>query len=255
MRIVQFTDTHLVPEAGQELFGVDTYLTLKKCFFKAMSLPKPPDAIFITGDISDDGSEKSYQRLREIFSQTKLPVYLTPGNHDDPAAMSQAVRGSTLQSVDYTVLGNWISVFANTRIAGKSHGFLEKEELRKIEELLGQHPEKWGMLSLHHSSQSTCPSSGCRLNNAEEFMLTLARCRNLKVVLSGHLHVAIDEMKNGVRMLTTPSTFAHGNHPRKEQNLDFENFWASHSLDKTRQGFRVVDLKPDGGLETQVHWA
>src|SRR5688572_29689421 len=45
-------------------------------------LPTPPDAVLITGDVADHGTEAEYERVRELVGLA-VPVLYAPGNHDD----------------------------------------------------------------------------------------------------------------------------------------------------------------------------
>lgn len=254
MRIIQFTDTHLGSERGELLHGVDTQLSLRKSFEKALSLNIKPDAIFVTGDISEIGSSDSYLLFKQIFAESHLPVFVLPGNHDDTSSMSKVFFGSNVTQEAHAIRGDWLFIFVNSQVLKKSHGFIEPEELVRIENLLTSHADKWVMLSLHHPPRTECPTSGCQLKNADELLAVLSRFKNVKVILSGHLHTELDLGHQSLRMLTAPSTFALCRHPRKGDDVDVENFWASHTLLPSRQGFRSIDLLKNGEFKTEVHW-
>ena len=74
-------------------------------------------------------------------------------------------------------------------------------------------------------------------------------------ILSGHLHREIDETHDHIRLLTSPSTFAQCQHPIEWQNVNLNDFWESHQMDMTRQGFRVLDLSEAGKFQTEIHWS
>ena len=93
MRVVQITDLHLLPDNGSRLYGVDTMASLELVLEKIMELPEPAEAIIATGDLAEDGSEESYARLRQRLARLGVPVYVLPGNHDDPAAMRATLVG------------------------------------------------------------------------------------------------------------------------------------------------------------------
>lgn len=66
---------------------------LKFCLRRALER-YPADLLVITGDLTDDGTVEDYRRLRQIVRETlkdiaeqrtdvaKLPILVTPGNHD-----------------------------------------------------------------------------------------------------------------------------------------------------------------------------
>jgi len=81
------------------------------------------------------------------------------------------------------------------------------------------------------------------LENAGEFLATLDRHRNLRAVIWGHVHQAFDALRNGVRLLATPSTCAQFM-PRADQ----------FTLDPRPPAYRTFELRPDGTLLTEVVW-
>ena len=48
-----------------------------------------PDAILMTGDLSQDFSREAYLAIRELLADVPAPVYCLPGNHDEPALMAE----------------------------------------------------------------------------------------------------------------------------------------------------------------------
>ena len=77
---------------------------------------------------------------------------------------------------------------------------------------------------------------------------------NVKCVIAGHTHTTVEQERDGMHQFTTPSTFAQTTHAQLGESVDHEDFWASHKLDGSRHGYRVLDLLPDGGVSTAVHW-
>ena len=63
--VFQFTDSHLSEDPTACLRGVNTTDSLKAVAALANSFAAP-DAIVATGDLSQDGSEASYWRFREV---------------------------------------------------------------------------------------------------------------------------------------------------------------------------------------------
>src|SRR3990167_1480978 len=86
MKIIQITDTHLFSDDSETMFDVHCNDAFNQTiqYFINHDL-NDSDMVFLTGDISQDMTEKSYQRIAESLSQLKIPVYWIPGNHDDHA--------------------------------------------------------------------------------------------------------------------------------------------------------------------------
>ena len=55
-----------------------------------VALDPQPDAVLLTGDLTDDGDPRSYARVRELLAPLAVPVHPIPGNHDDRDALREA---------------------------------------------------------------------------------------------------------------------------------------------------------------------
>ena len=118
MKIIQLTDTHLFANDTSELFGVKTNLKFRNIIEKILVKDIVDTDIFIlTGDISQDESEQSYQIIAESLSKLNIPVYWIPGNHDDVTQMESVfnkykdfVRTRQLSFPD------WNLIFINTKL-------------------------------------------------------------------------------------------------------------------------------------------
>ncbi len=254
MRIVQFTDTHLVSDSGEKFLGVDTFLTLSLATEIAMSLTPLPKVMIVTGDIAERGDSATYSRFREIFEPLSVPVYVVPGNHDDDLVMKNIFHGSNIKSTDHVVINDHLFIFVDSHVKAKPHGFLSAETLANVENLLKTHADKPVVISMHHPVSSPCPALGCQLQNESELLQALKHTHQVVTLLSGHLHKAIDESMGSIRLLTTPSTFAQCEHPEDGQYANLNSFWETHKMDTTRRGFRTLDFQDSSLFKTEIHW-
>ena len=84
------------------------------------------DLILATGDLSQDGSYESYQRLAKTLSGFRAPIYWLEGNHDKPAPMLRALRGQDNRvSPCVADIGNWTLVLldSTTRCRWAANGW------------------------------------------------------------------------------------------------------------------------------------
>ena len=81
------------------------------------------------------------------------------------------------------------------------------------------------------------------LRNADEFLAVIDQHPQVRAIVWGHVHQASDRLRNGVRLISTPSTCAQFL-PGAEQ----------FSLDTRPPGYRWLDLYPDGTMQTSVVW-
>src|SRR5262245_46854607 len=126
MRILQITDCHLLPEVGANVYGADTFRSLSSVLQSALELPERPDLIVATGDLSEDGSDRSYLRLRQMLVDAGLPVYVVAGNHDSVEAMRRSLIGGQIRMEQCVDVGAWRIVFVDSKVAGEPYGYLEK---------------------------------------------------------------------------------------------------------------------------------
>jgi Icc protein len=254
LRILQVTDPHILSDFGKEIYGSDTFESLRSVLQAAITLNEPPDIMVVTGDLSEDGSETSYQRLRELLLETNLPTYVIPGNHDSISQMKKTLIGDRIQMKSIVDFDFWRLVLLNSKVPNASHGFLEQQEIQLLESALEDNSERSVVTCLHHGPISPCPSKGCQLNNTEFFLATLKRYPKARVVLAGHAHIELEKKIDHVTLLTTPATSSLCIHAQEGAAVNHEDFWDSHEFDSTRRGFRILDIQDDGNFKTKVHW-
>jgi Icc protein len=254
LRIIQLTDTHMIADPDAELHGLDPFAALQSMVDLIQRDGWQPHLLVVTGDLSDDGSPASYRRLRSLLISLDLPVYCVPGNHDVLAEMQAHLGGGSIQLARRVVREPWQIVFLDSQLPGQVHGFLSPGELNALEETLQEMPGHHALVGLHHGPFPVCPMPPCRLENAETLLAILARYPQVRAVISGHNHCAVDEQQNGIRMLVTPSTCVYLDHPPGPQAPAAQRFGEVHGLDPTRRAFRRLELHPDGTVVTNLIW-
>jgi 3',5'-cyclic AMP phosphodiesterase CpdA len=87
--LVQITDTHVV-EKGKLLYGMaDTARHLAEVVSQINSMRPQPDLVLVTGDLVEHPGTPTYSHFRDLIAPLETPVYLIPGNHDDPVIMRE----------------------------------------------------------------------------------------------------------------------------------------------------------------------
>ncbi|MDM8348446.1 3',5'-cyclic-AMP phosphodiesterase [Pseudomonas sp. sp1636] len=240
--LVQLSDSHLFAEAAGKLLGMDTQDSLQQVLDRVLQEQPQIDLMLATGDLSQDGSQASYERFRQMTAALAAPARWFPGNHDDVPAMQAACADSDLLEpvID---LGNWRIILLDSSIPGAVPGYLDQQQLALLERALGEAPERHHLICLHHHPVSI----GCRwmepigLRNPEALFAVLERFSQVRALLWGHIHQEFDRQREAVRLLASPSTcvqFAPGS----------EEF----QVDTTAPGYRWLRLYADGRLDTGV---
>ena len=212
--LVQLSDPH-IREPGRLAYGrIDTAPFLAAAVAAIGRLRQVPDAVVITGDLTDFGRPEEYAHLAHLLAPLAMPVVLMPGNHDD----RQQLRSSfpqhsylgTAGFVQYSVpVGGLQLIALDSTQPGKSHGVLCQERLDWLETELQKNQHKPVIVALHHPPFATLighmDAIGL-LEGSQALAALLRRFTNIERVISGHLHRAISTRFGGTIAGTAPST-------------------------------------------------
>jgi 3',5'-cyclic AMP phosphodiesterase CpdA len=242
--LVQLSDLHI----GGNENGMDPIPRLEAVIAAVQSLPNRPDAVLVSGDLTDDGAEVGYGVARELLIGIGAPLHVIPGNHDDRARMREAfaLAGAGDEPVNYSVLVGDLRIVAfDSIVPGQDPGDFPPEQLRWLDEELGAEPSMPTLLALHHPPLTTGIPEWDEINllapQREALAAVVARHPQLRVIVGGHLHRVAVSTLAGCPVLAAPSTYwqVRPNFERDEV----------HALDTS--GFAIHALR-DGELSSQV---
>lgn len=242
LRLVQITDCHLYEGDDGQLLGLKTAESFN-AVIDDITLHAPADAVLATGDLSQDETAGSYQRLKAGVKKLSWPTFWLPGNHDDPELMAKELQGDNLHAHKHLISKHWQVILLNSHVKRRVYGKLSDDELKFLESSLQRFPDHHALVVLHHHPVPIecfwLDTIG--LNNPEAVFDLLARHGKKTVLLWGHVHQKYDGEKDGVRLLSTPSTCVQF----KPHSQDFQ-------ADSEPPGYRFLDLHPDGRVDTQL---
>jgi Icc protein len=246
VRLLQFTDTHLLAEPDATVRGVRTQASLEACLAHARRWHLPADVIAVTGDLVQD-DPRAYGTLELLFDRLGAPVLLVPGNHDLPDEMARRFAHEPFQVGGTRVLGHWAIVMLSTWFAEArdGEGRLGNGELQRLEEALAAHHGHHVLVCLHHQPMpmEAAGLDSLGLEDADRFMALIARHPQVRAVAWGHAHQALDVFRGATSYLCTPSTC-----------MQFKPRDPGFVIDGRPPGYRVIDLHDDGGIATEVVW-
>jgi Icc protein len=166
------------------------------------------------------------------------------GNHDHEAHISNAFAAyPQIQPHKHILAGkHWQIVLLDSHIEGKPAGFLADKELQWLEQCLTNFSDRFTLIVLHHNVLSTNADwlDQHSLSNADELLALLQRFPNVKALLHGHIHQAVDDYWYDYRVLATPSTC-----------IQFKPNCEDFTLDVLPQGWREIYLYEDGSIKTE----
>ena len=242
LRLVQITDTHLNGPEDGHLLGMKTLHSMNCVLDIVRSERSHIDAFLVTGDLAQDGSEKAYRHLHDALIPFNCPAFWFEGNHDKPHAMQTVAAGTEhLERIIRTP--HWQIILLNSQVEGAVFGRLKKDQLDLLETALKERPDLHTLISFHHHpvDMGSAWIDRIGVKNGDEFRSIIAHYPQVKAVLWGHVHQESDQMINGVRYMSTPSTC-----------VQFTPGSADFSVDTLAPGYRWLDLHADGRIDTGV---
>ena len=211
--LAQLSDLH-IREPGQLVYGrVDTAAFLRQAVASLQRLKQAPDAVVITGDLTDLGEPAEYAHLAELMAPLPMPVYLLPGNHDDRVALrrsfpSHAYLGEG-EFVQYVVeVGDAALVALDTTVPRDSGGALCETRLAWLAETLERRRGQRTIIAMHHPPFRTFIGHMDRIGlmrGAQELEILVARHPQVERIICGHLHRAIEVRFGGTIAASVPS--------------------------------------------------
>jgi Icc protein len=154
--LAQVTDMHIKAGGKLSYRVVDTAGSLARCIEHLLKIPQRPDAVLFTGDLTDFGRADEYDNLRALLAPLPVPIFLMPGNHDNPEAMREAFPEHVYLRqrpgrVDYVIDDFPVRLVAlDSTIPQESSGALHPAQLEWLDETLAAAPTRPTVVALHH---------------------------------------------------------------------------------------------------------
>jgi Icc protein len=243
IRIIQITDFHLLAEPTRTMMGINTEQSFLAVLEHASASHDGIALFLMTGDLAQDPTAVTYQRLRNRLDALSAPGYCLPGNHDDPELIRQILAGGNIRYDSQILLDGWQIICLDSTLPGDPGGYLAQCQLSLLEAKLAEQPERFAIVCLHHSPLPTGTDwlDTMKVSNGQALFALLGRFPRAKGIVYGHIHQAMDVRHQGLRLLGCPSTCFQF----KPDSKDF-------ALDNLAQGYRCLELHPDGEITTHV---
>jgi 3',5'-cyclic AMP phosphodiesterase CpdA len=229
--ILHLSDTHLFGDDSRHYGVVDTGAAFGHTLDKFSEIARL-DLVVLSGDLSDDGSPRSYRKLRELVepwaAERRARVVYAMGNHDlranfrlelgdghgtaRAAGASAADGASALEAaassgpVDaVSTLGPWRIVTLDSSVPGAGYGELEGRQLSWLAEVLATPAEAGTVLVMHHppAPAYTPLLQALELYHPED-LVEVVRGSDIRVILSGHYHHPLRQDFAGIPVIVAP---------------------------------------------------
>jgi 3',5'-cyclic-AMP phosphodiesterase len=189
--LVQISDPHLRTEEDESAAA------LAAAVARIRALPDQPDAVLLSGDVADTGSEAEYALARELLAPLGMPVHLIAGNHDRlPERTQYAVRCGDLRLVA-----------CDTSVPGQDGGRLD---VAWLAERLAENPQAPTVVAMHHHPAPIGIPFADEIGLPDDDRAALAellrRSPQVRRVVAGHVHRVTQAVLGGCAVVTCTST-------------------------------------------------
>lgn len=243
-RILQLSDIHLFANPEKTLLGIKTNENLALIINMIKQDSFKPDLIILSGDLSQDGSDESYQHLVAAFHDIKVPIYWVAGNHDNLAVMTQSLQDKFNSEKSILTATGWQIILLNSAQIGKVWGYLTEKELQYLYECLDKPNYKYAMIVMHHQPVPVGSNwlDALGLTNADELLKIIPKYLRIKALVYGHVHQEYSIEQQGIHFIATPATAIQFLPRSNDFALDTVNF----------PGYRCFELYDNGEIRTWV---
>jgi len=212
MKIIQITDTHLMPNKG-DLNGLNPLKNLEACIKSINKFHLDSEFCIITGDLTDKGDRESYKDLKNILQKLKIPFYLIIGNHDHREVFSEVFHEVRLDNFGFVQqlikipLGHILLL--DTVEKGKDWGSFCKKRYAWLREQLKIADENSVYIFMHHPPFKIGIPALDRLNiknDYQRFQKIAVEFSNIKHIFFGHVHRPVTGSWFGIPFSALPGT-------------------------------------------------
>lgn len=209
MKVIQISDTHLFANDTDNIYGVQSNIKFNEVVERMLYQDyHDTNMIFLTGDISQDETVQSYQKITDKLSNLNIPIYWIPGNHDNIHQMESVFSNTkNFISTRHLILPNWHFIFLNTKLNGADEGYLARSELENLKEELTLTDDKNVTIIMHHHPEKigTPLIDNFILKNREKFW-EIVNKKIVKLIICGHVHGDYCFKHNNTMIEASPAT-------------------------------------------------
>ncbi len=242
LRILHLSDTHLFGDDSLHYGVVDTMDHLRRTL--AHIDGQRFDLVVCSGDVSEDGTETSYERALSVLvpwaAERGARTVFAMGNHDRREAFRAVLGGGQpggagrLPSgedparpvVSVAEQSGWRVIVLDSSVPGRGYGALDPAQLAFLREELRAPVEHGTVVVVHHppvDAQTELLQALALAHEDAAALLDAVADSDVRVILSGHYHLPVVETVRGVPVIVAPGVTNVSRafeDPREESSID-----------------------------------
>ena len=212
--IVHLSDTHLL--AGDRRLG-GAYDSTGGAAAALAAIERTgirPDALVVTGDLTDLGEPDAYRRLRELVEPVAerlgTPVVWVAGNHDERLAMREGLfdePGSLEPITAVHDLDGLRLIVLDSTVPGWHHGEIDAAQREWLRGVLAEPAPLGTLLALHHPPlPSHIPFFDILELRDQDAFAEIIGGTDVRGILAGHLHYSTNGTFAGIPVSVASAT-------------------------------------------------
>lgn len=174
------------------------------------TLPNRPDAILVTGDITDHGTADEYAHARASLT-SEIPILLCPGNHDDRAAYRTGLLDEDADAKPINrahLVGNAVVAMIDSTVTGEPGGAIAPETLAWLQQALDDAgPDTPIFIGFHHPPVKLFSPIVDKMQLVDDgaFRELIESDSRIVGLFCGHAHTSASTTFAGVPLRVAPS--------------------------------------------------
>jgi len=235
MEIVQLSDIHVGSQFREEVFQkvIDEINLLK------------PEAVVITGDLTNEGLVEQYEKCKKMISQIKVEkIIAISGNHDYRNTGYLLFKKYFPFKTENDLGNDVVLITLNSTRPDRDDGEVGYQQTLWLERTLKKYENKFKIVAMHHHLIGIPDTGSDRLTVIDAGdVLRAVLDSNVNLVLCGHKH------RPWIWDFSTLSIANAGTTSSERVRGFFEN---SYNIVNIENGTFRVDLKIVGGKRTPL---
>lgn len=210
MLIGQITDLHI--DAADSVREHGKLRRLERVLARLNEGPMRPDMLLMSGDLTEHGDPESFAMLADAVRDCPFPVWPMAGNHDARTALLGAFPQTPKHQgfIQYELKSKSFRVLVlDTMEEGRHGGAFCDTRAQWLSARLAADPETPTLIAMHHPPAEL---GIAWLDPSEDepwirrFAGTIAGHRQVRAIISGHVHRTVHTSWNGIALTVCAST-------------------------------------------------